>query len=270
MTETESVKLLHFSHPTDTVHLYPIGDVHLGSVFCDEKELKDTVRRVKEDVDAYVILMGDMLDMTTRNSVGDIWSQKFTPWQQIDRAAELLEPIKDRIIAVTEGNHEERAFKFDGLLPMRQVAAQLRLDLKEVYAPVAGLIGVTLGLPGTRNANMTIYFKHGCGGGMTVGAKANRMKAMKAEMLADVLLMAHTHEQIAFTSASNIPTFRGGNCYVEERRHLHVNTNSFLGWGGYAVKFGYPPGFSGCPVLELTAKRTDKQTITKASVKIST
>jgi predicted phosphodiesterase len=265
----EAVKIISFEHPGDTVRLYPIGDVHLGSVFCDEKELRKVVQRVKDDLDAYVILMGDMLDMTTRNSVGDIWSQTLTPWQQIDRAAELLEPIKDRIIAVTEGNHEDRAFKFDGLLPMRQVAAQLRLDLEKVYAPCAGLIDVCL-QASDRKAHTTIYFKHGFGGGRTMGAKANRMKDMKSEVLADVLIMAHTHEQMAFTSASRVPRVNQGRPYIDEVRHLHVNSNSFLAWGGYATKQGYAPGFTGCPVLELAAHRYVDRLRTSASVRIST
>jgi predicted phosphodiesterase len=269
MTEAESVKLIQFSHPGDTVHIYPIGDVHLGSVFCDEKELRRVVQAVKDDLDAYVILMGDMLDMTTRNSVGDIWSQTLTPWQQIDRAAELLEPIKDRIIAVTEGNHEDRAFKFDGLLPMRQVAMQLHLDPTKVYAPCAGLIDVRLDVPSS-SAHMTIYFKHGYGGGRTMGAKANRMKDLKNEVLADVLIMGHTHEQMAFTSSSCIPRTNKGVPYLDEIRHLHINSNSFLSWGGYAVKQGYAPGFTGCPVLELMAKRTSQGVDKHASVRIST
>jgi predicted phosphodiesterase len=269
LTEAESVKIIQFSHPGDTVHIYPIGDVHLGSVFCDEKELRKTVQRVKDDLDAYVILMGDMLDMTTKTSVGDIWSQTLTPWQQIDRAAELLEPIKDRIVAVTEGNHEDRAFKFDGLLPMRQVAMQLHLDPAKVYAPCAGLIDVRLEVPAS-SAHMTIYFKHGYGGGRTMGAKANRMKDLKNEVMADVLIMGHTHEQMAFTSASRVPRLNSGRLYLDEMRHLHINSNSFLAWGGYATKQGYAPGFTGCPVLELTAKRTPQKVLTSASVRIST
>lgn len=266
----DAVKRLNFAHPNDTFHIYPIGDVHLGSVFCDERELKRTLATIKEDMDGFIILMGDMLDMNTKNSVGDVWSQNLTPWQQIDRAAELLDPVKDRIIAVTEGNHEERAYKFDGLLPMRQVAAQLHLDLETVYAMGAGLLGINLQTSGGRHFGMSVYFKHGYGGGRTMGAKANRMRDMKNEQLADVLIMAHTHEQMAFTTRSNIPEFSRNGVYIRELRHLHVNSNSFLGWGGYAVAQGYAPGFTGCPVLELRVKRTMERAYSSASVKIST
>jgi predicted phosphodiesterase len=269
----EALKAISFDVPDgiDNIRIYPIGDVHLGNVFCDEKELIKTIERVKNDQHGYAVLMGDMLELTTRNSVGDIWGQKLTPWQQIERAAELLEPIKDRIVAVTEGNHELRAFKYDGLLPMRDVASRLRLDLEKVYAIGAGVIFADLHpMNGNevRTSTHTIYFKHGSGGGKRMGSKANRMEDMKCDVLADVHIMGHTHAQMAFTSATYVPVSTVVK-RIEERRSLHVNSGSFLGWGGYAVQFGFSPSFTGAPYLELCSY-FGKPTRKTQSVKIST
>lgn len=270
----EALKAISFDVPAgiDNIRIYPLGDVHLGNAFCDESELKRTIAKVKEDMDGYVILMGDMLEMTTRNSVGDIWGQTATPWQQIERAVELLEPIKDRIIAVTEGNHELRAFKYDGLLPMRNVATGLHLDLEKVYAIGAGVVFIDLHpMNGNkvRTSTHTIYFKHGSGGGKRIGSKANRLEDMTSDVLADVVIMGHTHAQMAFTSSTFVPVSSVAK-RIEQRRHLHINSGSFLGWGGYAVQFGFPPSFTGCPCLELTSIYKQPLTIKTQSVKIST
>lgn len=272
MTEAESVKLIQFSHPGDTIHIYPIADVHLGSVFCSERELRQTVELIKNDLNGYVMIMGDMLDMVTRTSIGDIWSQNMTPRQQIARAVEILKPVADRIIAGTEGNHEERAYKDAQGQPIEEILYRVLDDgkrVREIYAPCAGLLDVRLDLPSS-SAHMTTYFKHGSGGGRTMGAKANRLMEMRNDVLADVYLVAHTHQAMAFPSAIRVPRLNSGRLYLEEFRHLHVNCNTLLGWGGYAVKLGFSPGIIGCEPIRMTAKRTAQGVEKHASVRIST
>ena len=93
--------------------LYAIGDIHLGSKQCDEKAFKRDVKRATKDPNALVILMGDMIDSivatdtkryradTIKNPVDDIIDR------DIDDLLEILKPLKNKLIGVITGNHED-------------------------------------------------------------------------------------------------------------------------------------------------------------------
>jgi hypothetical protein len=214
-----------------------------------------------------------MLELTTKNSVGDIWGQNMTPWQQIERAAEILRPIKDRIIGACDGNHELRAYKYDGLLPMRSVLAHLgftqeEIDEKHAMGGLLLFIGMAIEGYGSRRTTYTLYSRHGCGGGRRVGGKANRMEDMKSEVLADIYILSHTHQEMAFPSGTMI-ALPDPRPHLTLMKHLHVNSGSFLAWGGYAVQYGFPPSVVGCPFIELHPYRQGNDTVKGAWTKIA-
>jgi hypothetical protein len=252
----------------DGVRLYGIGDVHLGNPFSDEKRLIKTIEQIKADPQARVIITGDLLEMVTKSSLGEIWAQTMTPFQQAEHAVELLEPIKDRIIAGVEGNHEDRAYKELGFLPIQMIMARLGLNVSEVYTPIGGVLFISIDSPKQGKTVFTVYFKHGSGGGKSMGVKANRLNEMKYEVIADVYIRAHDHGQMGFTSATWIPNTEKKT--IVQHRHLHVNSNTFLGWGGYAIKYGYQSGFTCAPAIKLSTERDGNSIIKHAEVRIST
>lgn len=258
----------YIPNSVDGARLYGIGDVHLGNPYSDEKRLLKTIEQIKADPQARVIITGDLLEMVTKSSLGEIWAQTMTPFQQVEHAVELLEPIKDRIIGGVEGNHEDRAYKELGFLPIQMIMARLGLSITDCYAPVGGVLFVTIDSAKHGKTVYTLYFKHGSGGGKTMGVKANRLNEMKYELMADIYLRAHDHGQIAFTTQTYIPVPEKKS--IAPMRHLHVNSNTFLGWGGYAIKCGYQAGFTGAPAIYLTTERDGNSVIKHAEVRIST
>jgi hypothetical protein len=266
----EPIKVIS-AHIPDSEHgarLYGIGDVHLGNPFSDEKRLLKTLEEIKADPQARVILTGDMLEMVTKSSLGEIWSQTMTPFEQVEHAIALLEPIKDRIIGGVEGNHEDRAYKELGFLPIQMIMARLGLNITETYSPIACMLMLAVDSQKQGKTVFTVYFKHGTGGGKTMGVKANRLNEMKYEVIADIYIRAHDHGQIAFTTATQIPNTE--KKLMTQQRHLHVNSNTFLGWGGYAIKCGYQSGFTGAPAIYLTTERVGNQIEKHMEVRIKT
>ena len=83
----------------------------------------------------YIIVNGDIINNAVRHGVSDIYTEVLNPNQQIDATVALLEPVKDRVLVITEGNHENRTYKQDGLLIMYQVAQ--RLGIADTYSPGA-------------------------------------------------------------------------------------------------------------------------------------
>lgn len=264
-------KVINFYCPdsSDGVRLRGFSDFHLGNVFCSEKELRKNVDEIASEKNSYVILVGDMLELATKNSVSDIWSQHTTPWQQIELAAKILQPIKDRILCATDGNHEQRAYRYDGLLPMRSILTTMGFTPPEVdakHAQGAGVVFIKIDAkcgPGSHyTATFSLFFRHGHGGGATMGAKANRLYKMKEVVIADLYMMAHDHVEMLFGSQTYIAT-PGMKDAVHVMRHGHINTGSFLGYGGYAVDYGFPPCPNGTPHIDLYAWR-DKHGIHKS------
>jgi predicted MPP superfamily phosphohydrolase len=265
--KTEPIKLISFKVPNDatTIRIKPISDAHLGNVFCSVRELRNEVAKIADTPNEYVILPGDWLELTTKNSVGDIWGQNLTPWQQIELAAEILRPVKDRILCACDGNHELRAYKYDGLMPMRSILGHLGFTQEEVDAKHSAsgmLLFVNMAIEnyGQRRTTFTLYSRHGSGGGRRMGGKANKMEDMKQEVLADIYILSHTHQQMAFPTGTMI-ALPDPSPHMTLMKHLHVNSGSFLSWGGYAVQYGFPPSVTGCPFIEMHAYRQGNETV---------
>jgi len=59
------MRLIHKDIPctsrTDTITLYPIGDVHIGGN-CAEGHLKRRIQEIAQDPKAYIVLGGDIID----------------------------------------------------------------------------------------------------------------------------------------------------------------------------------------------------------------
>lgn len=224
----------------ETLEIYPLADVHTGDPLQDKKRLKDFMSEVLAEDNRYVIVNGDIINNAVRHGVSDIYTEVLNPNQQIDATVTLLEPVKDRILVITEGNHENRTYKQDGLLIMYQVAQ--RLGIADTYSPGAYLLFVKFGKSqgrGCRKMPYAIYGKHGNGGGRKVGAKAIRLFEMAEVIDADVFLHSHTHVPMVLRKTFHRVDYR--NEKVTQIEQLFINTNAFLQYGGYGEDKGFAP-----------------------------
>ena len=97
-----------------SLELHIFADEHIGDDNCDIARLKERIEYVATHENAYCVLNGDILDYASRSSIGDIEARQFNIMEQIEKGVELFSPIKDKIIAITSGNHEGRAYRKDG------------------------------------------------------------------------------------------------------------------------------------------------------------
>ena len=51
------------------------SDLHLGSKKCDQMAIKERVKRVEENENVYAIILGDVLNNSTKTSVGDVYEE---------------------------------------------------------------------------------------------------------------------------------------------------------------------------------------------------
>ena len=242
----------------DTIEIHPMADLHIGDAHCDYKGILARLEYIKNTPNAYVILDGDLMDTAIANSVGDSYGATLRPKEQLEHCVKLFEPIRDKILAVLTGNHENRVYKTDGLDVTQIMCAQL--GLQDRYSPTTALLFVRFGEQSRRSSQgrrqlYTIYVTHGSGGGRKEGGKINRLADLSSIVDADVYVMGHTHMPAVLKEGF----FRvsGGNSSVAMVDKLFVNTAASLDYGGYGDTQGFKPASKQAPVIYLNGHKRE-------------
>ena len=136
------------------VEIHTFADEHIGDEHSDIKRVLSRIDYVKNNPNAYCILNGDIVDNATRTSIGDIYTQVFNPMEQLKRAVDLFAPIKDKILCITHGNHENRSYKKEGLNISSLIATQL--GLADKYTPTSAVVFVRVGNGGAHMHNRKV------------------------------------------------------------------------------------------------------------------
>ena len=240
-----------------TVEIHTFSDWHIGDSSCKYDNITGQIEAVKNAKNAYVICNGDLMNNATKTSVSDSYAERIPPMEQIETLVKLLEPIKERILMISSGNHEDRTYKTDGIDLMGIVAA--RLNLIDRYAKEGGIVFLRFGRPsemhGRKDRKMcyTIYATHGTGGGRKEGAKAIRLADMASIIDADIYIHSHTHLPMIMKQAFFRTSTSNSSVSLVEK--LFVNTSAQLGYGGYGQKFEFKPSADSCPVIYLNGKK---------------
>ena len=242
---------IDLSQDLKQIELHTFADEHIGDAQCDLIRLKERLKYVAETPNAYCILNGDILDNASRTSIGDIEARELNIMGQIQQGVELFEPIKDKILCITNGNHENRAYRKEGIDISKIVANQLGIGDK--YSPTSALLFLRFGKQSShRNHRPTlysIYCNHGSGGGRKEGAKAIRLADMASIVDADIYIHSHTHLGMIMKQGF----FRTdlGTSSIQNVTKLFVNTSSNLNYGGYGEAQEFKPNSKDTPVIYL-------------------
>ena len=243
----------------DVCEVHCFADIHLGDLLCDGNLLNERIRHCEETENCVVILNGDLCNNAVKNGKSDVFSESIRPMEQLKRVTELFGKLaeQDKIIAITDGNHERRTYRDTGTDLTEVIATQL--GIHDRYSPGAAFIFLRFGefrQHGRHKVPLlyTILATHGGGGGSKIGGKANRLVSLPEIADADVFFHAHTHEPIivkrGFLRASP------ANSSLTKVDRLFVNVGSYLGeYGGYAEIAGYTPTSTATPIVYLDGHR---------------
>lgn len=256
------MKAVRADFPTDWPHanIYTLADLHIGDPHSLPAEVTRRIRQAENDPYGLVILNGDLMNTALRNSVSDVYAELMTPMQQMQEMVEMLRPIRNKIIGITAGNHENRVYRDDGIDTTRLVCRELGIEDK--YAPEGVLVFLRFGTRAAgalhKGANRnprqwyTIYATHGSGGGRKEGAKAIRLADMAATVDADAYIHSHTHLPMVMKQSF----FRTDaiNCCVKSVEKLFVNTGAALEYGGYGQAQEFKPASFSTPIIHLEAR----------------
>lgn len=249
------------------VTIIPIADVHLGAEECEKEKFERFIQLVKDTPNTYLLLGGDLCNNSTRSSIGSPFTEVLRPFEQKRMMANILAPVRDRILCAVQGNHERRSNKDADDDPMYDIMA--KLDLEDVYRENIAILKIQMGVPttsgGARNngAYRPVYHivvTHGAGGGYLPGASINRGQRYGYIFDGmDVLVLGHTHQpNLAKYRKIQIDSF---NNRVTMQDFKVVIATSWLDYSGYPVqKMLYPAAFAE-QTLQLSGK-TKEITVT--------
>ena len=238
-----------------SAEIHTFADLHIGDKFCNEVEIKERIKYVKETPNAYAILNGDIINNATKTSVSDCYAEMLTPTQQMTRFVELFEPIKDKILCITSGNHENRTYNKEGIDITRLCARELGIE--DRYSKSGAVVFLRLGTQSPRFHNRRvcyiIYCTHGTGGGRKEGAKAIRLADMASIVDADIYIHGHTHLPMIMRQSFFRTDVRNSSVQYVDR--LFVNTSAMLDYGGYGQRGEFKPSSKETPIIYLDGTR---------------
>ena len=217
--------------------LYVIGDLHVGAIEANIKGWEQFTQKILQDKNAYIVILGDMMNNATKTSVSNVYEEVLRPRDQKRYLVSALSQLTERILCIVPGNHEQRNKDVDDE-PLYDVAC--KLDLEDMYRPNAAFLKVCFG---SRNAGRknekplqvyTICCTHGAGGGIYTGAAVNRNERMAMFVNSDILAVGHTHKG-AITKPARIEIDPYNNS-VKMKTTTVISACSWLSYGGYAMR----------------------------------
>ena len=257
--------IYHSIHIKDKeAFVLPLGDLHIGDKGFTHKsraKLQEKIDFVKSHKNAYVIGMGDLINCATRASKSSPFEQDMNLEEQIESAVNLFKPIKDKIIGLINGNHENRLTDFIGYSPTISICDRLGVKYLGDSAVIQVGVGVhKLGIKREEPAlTYVIYMHHTSGGGSTLGGKINRTEKLSQVVVnADLFFGGHSHN-IGVNLEDYYIVDTNSKTISQQTRYI-VDCGGYLEYRGYVERGQMQPLPIGSPVVWLKGTRSGDYT----------
>lgn len=231
----------------ETIELIPFGDIHKGDEHIDESALLEARAYVLDKANRYVIVNGDVVNLALKFSKSDVYGETLSPMAELSAIIDFLLPLKDRILVILPGNHEERLYIQTGVDAGQLIAGELGLIDK--YSRNSALLFIAFGLsagntkrPKSQRTNRnvySVYCHHGFGGGRTSGSKLNKVIALDDIVDADLYVMGHHHSPS--TTKKDFFRINHALMHASQVTKTYMIHGSWLRFGGYGERFGFSP-----------------------------
>lgn len=202
--------------------IYPFGCIHKDNPGHAADHWRDLLQEIKQNKHCVAIGGGDYMDFLRthareflrayphdRNSFDALHSWRE---EEAEKFAHDLEPIKDKLIGLSLGNHHHE-------FPSGENDVQwMCRQLKVPYLGLGSFIRLNVSTPGrSAHATLTILHHHGSGigGGATYGGDINAMENKAKGWDFDILILYHNHKKFGTVIPSLTIPKRGAMKLVE-------------------------------------------------------
>ena len=230
-----------------SIYIVPIGDIHFGNKYFDPGYLERALQFIDKNRNrCRIVLMGDLLELATKTSVGrSVYDEAYPTQRQFELAVETFLPYADLIDLVIEGNHEERIIRDTSFEIVEEFCH--RIGRPDAYGQFEGLVNFRL----DSGLTYSLYAHHGATGGTTEASVINALLKQRERALAHLYFMGHTHKLLSFSRDLTLPAPQ--NEEPTKIRQTFVNTGTAVGDGGYGTQKGFPTNRIGYGVVQLFA-----------------
>jgi hypothetical protein len=250
------------SRPETVVKLIPLGDIHVGHRDLDLDRLTKTIDFIKNDPQCYVIGMGDYAEAIDfkdmRADPNTMDRDLLTPDEQYAKVEELLEPIKDKIICLLDGNHDYMFW----MRHSHNFVDVMAHNLEVPYAGFSAYIRIKTERAKANRTQFNAYAHHGWSSSRSEGGAVNSIHDLHNKFPGlHLYLMGHTHRLGEALPRTTLYIDDGGN--IREWIEKYVFTGAFFkgyeqGKGSsYVETHGYNPLMIGAPIIEIKQNRID-------------
>lgn len=241
------------------IRLYPLVCMHVGSQQCDMQFIKEHIDRLRKDPNGYGVYMGDGGECVTKLSKGQIWQQLVNPQAQQDIIADVLEPVKKKLLLGIRGNHGNRIDKETGLGFDKTLCLRLGIP----YLDVACMVNIQV-----NRSSYDLFFHHGTDSGVALQSKVNKAIQFNRFIDADALFTAHSHACIELPPDAMMRCDNIGRKITTKQRFQYICGCGYDSRGGYAEEKGYPPILPAYLVVTLDGRIVEGQPQHTQSCKI--
>lgn len=251
------MKVVSLDIPEDHGYLIPLGDLHRGDRHLTKRGLGKLIGYmdwVMERKNAYLFLMGDILNVASRHSKTNPF-ESLSGDDEYEKTVRLFEPYKSRIIGAITGNHEQRMYRDYGFNPLQPFCQELDIPFCQYSAVLKIRVGQRREQKRKNQFNQVYwgFAHHGIGGGGTLGAALNRkVKLQEVVHGMDFYMAGHDHQLVVGSRNVLLPK----RDQIVHQRVQYIDTGSFLDWeGSYAEETAMPIGKLGAPRLRFDGGR---------------
>lgn len=231
--------------------------MHLGAAEHLEREWRLFCDNLMNQPHAYITLGGDLINNALKTSVSNIYEETMRPREQKRVIAEMLEPIKSRILCAVSGNHERRSAKDADDDPTYDILC--KLDLEHLFRENIAFVKIQMGKQdsnGLKNPTYVLAVTHGGGGGILTGAAVNRNERFGYVLDGcDALIVGHTHKPFVTQPAKLLVDTK--NNRVSVKPFKVISSTSWLDYGGYAVQKMLLPSSHAVQAITLRGNRKE-------------
>jgi len=232
----------------DKIDLIGFGDWHYGGKECNINLILEHIDWIKNNPNARVILMGDMINCGTKLSIGaGRMDDVINAQEQYETVIALLYPIKKQIYGIHIGNHEQRIYNETGVNLSKIMAKEL--GTRYLGYSAFHLIKIN-------KQNYKVFTTHGASGATLPHTKIKRCLDLATFIDVDIYMMGHVHAlQVQTQEVKRIDL--KSRTVIKERKNF-VLTGHYLNYeDSYADQKNMRPSEQGCAKVRLSGKSYD-------------
>jgi UDP-2,3-diacylglucosamine pyrophosphatase LpxH len=195
MNEKVLVYPIQYGSRKDIIKIKPIMDLHKGSKTCDIKAFKKFIS--EQDKNTYFFTNGDLWDAIYfsdkrfKASMQEHTDLDDPIDEEVKEMTGLLLPIKDRLICIGHGNHEETVLKRCHV----NMSKRLSKALDVPYLGYSFWLRLRL-VCVHRTHTVDLFCSHGFGGGTrTEGGSITKYSKFADRFSCDIFIVGHDHRK---------------------------------------------------------------------------